>query len=85
MAFIGVFIGVDRYASSQINWLSCAKRDAVALEALFSDTLGGTTTLITDERATRAGIEKAFNDLAGCNPDDTVVISFSGHGFQPMN
>jgi helicase len=48
MAFHGLFIGVDRYASRHINWLSCAKRDAVALEALFADTLGGTTTLLTD-------------------------------------
>jgi helicase len=79
-AFHGVFIGVDRYVSPRMNWLSCAKRDAVALEALFSDTLGGTTTLLVDEQATRAAIEAAFQELAGCDPEDTVVISFSGHG-----
>ena len=56
MAFHGVFIGVDRYQSPRINWLSCARRDAVALEATFADTLGGTTTLLVDENATRAGI-----------------------------
>ena len=80
MTFHGVFIGVDRYQSPRINWLSCARRDAVALEALFSDTLGGNTSLLVDEQATRAEIQKAFEALAGCNPEDTVVISFSGHG-----
>lgn len=80
MAFLGLFIGVDRYASPHINWLSCAGRDAVALEALFGDTLGGTTTLLVDEDATRSGIEVALQGLTDCDPDDTVVISFSGHG-----
>jgi helicase len=80
MAFHGVFIGVDRYVLPHINWLSCAKRDAVALEALFSDALGETTTLLVDEDATRLRIEAEFRHLTVCNPDDTVVISFSGHG-----
>ncbi len=40
MAFKGLFIGIDRYNSTEINWLSCASRDATALHALFSDTLG---------------------------------------------
>src|SRR3954452_4875181 len=80
MAFRGVFIGVDRYSSPGIKWLSCAKRDAVALEALFGDTLGGMTRLLADEAATRAGIEAAFAELTACAPSDTVVISFSGHG-----
>ena len=80
MAFHGLFIGIDRYASPQINWLSCACRDAEALEALFSDTLGGTATLLTNEKATRKVIEQEFQKLSGCNPDDTVVIAFSGHG-----
>jgi helicase len=41
MAFHGVFIGVDRYQSDQIGWLTCAKQDAVALQALYADTIGG--------------------------------------------
>jgi replicative superfamily II helicase len=80
MAFQGLFIGIDRYASPSIGWLTCARRDAVALEALFADTLGGRTTLLADENATRAGIEDAFRHLEACDPDDTVVIGFSGHG-----
>ena len=80
MAFHGVFIGIDRYVSPHINWLSCARRDAVALEALFSDTLDGKTALLADKDATRTSIEAAFQRLADCDPDDVVVISFSGHG-----
>lgn len=56
MAFKGLFIGVDRYASAEINWLSCASRDATALHALFSDTLGGETTLLRDGQAKVTGI-----------------------------
>jgi replicative superfamily II helicase len=80
MAFRGLFIGIDQYASSAIDELSCARRDAVALEALFSDTLGGTTILLIDGDATRQRIEAEFAALAACHADDTVVIAFSGHG-----
>jgi helicase len=80
VAFQGLFIDVDRYISPHISWLSCSKRDAETLNALFGDTLRGAATRLTDELATRTGIETAFQMLAGCDPDDTVVISFSGHG-----
>jgi hypothetical protein len=80
MAFRGLFIGIDRYVSAGIDELTCARRDAMALEALFFDTLGGTTVLLTDAEATRAGIEAAFGELAACDPEETAVIAFSGHG-----
>ena len=63
MAFVGKFIGIDRYRSPHVNWLCCARRDAVALEALFADTLGGDTALILDEEATHARIEAELNEL----------------------
>jgi len=47
---------------------------------LFLDTLGGTASLLTDGEATCAAIEKSFSQLTECNPDDVVVIAFSGHG-----
>jgi helicase len=72
MAFRGLFIGIDRYQSSDINELSCARRDAVALEALFFDTLGGTTVLLTDQDATRGRIAAEFEALQYCDPEDTV-------------
>ncbi|WP_222872669.1 caspase family protein [Hankyongella ginsenosidimutans] len=80
MPFRGLFIGIDRYSSTGIDELTCARRDATALEALFFDTLGGSTVLLADAEATRQRIEDAFGDLAGCGPEDTVVIAFSGHG-----
>jgi helicase len=80
MAFRGLFIGVDRYASTRIKWLSCARRDATALHALFLDNLGGAAELLADEAATRQAIADRFAALANCAADDVVVIAFSGHG-----
>jgi hypothetical protein len=80
MAFKGLFIGIDRYDSPEINWLSCASRDAKALHGLFTDTLGGETTLLTDEEATVAAIRQSFEALSTCDAEDVVVIAFSGHG-----
>lgn len=80
MKFHGLFIGVDRYVSPLISQLSCAARDATALEALFADNIGGRTKLLIDSKATRDEIKSCFEDLAQCNDKDTVVISFSGHG-----
>src|SRR5438445_12184350 len=80
MVLHGLFIGIDRYASPSINWLSCARRDAVALHSLFTDTLGGNTKLLVDKEATRSAIELEFDKLAKCKNDDLVVVSFSGHG-----
>lgn len=80
MAFKGLFIGIDRYSSPDINWLSCANRDATALHALFTDTLGGDTTRLVDEQATVAAIREQFDRLTQSTDDDVIVIAFSGHG-----
>lgn len=82
MAFRGLFVGIDCYASPRINWLTCARRDATALHALFTDTLGSGANLLTDEDATSPAIEDHFNRLFLCDQDDVVVIAFSGHGSQ---
>jgi len=80
MTFRGLFIGVDRYRSAAINDLRFARRDATALHALFTDTLGGVTSLLTDSDATRDRIVAEFTALSNCHQEDTVVIGFSGHG-----
>jgi len=80
MIFRGLFIGVDQYKFGYIPWLRCAKRDAIAMHALFTDTLGGQTKLVVDKQATRAEIEKEFQELSQCSEYDVVVIYFSGHG-----
>lgn len=79
MAFKELFIGIDRYVSTEINWLSSASRVAIALHALFTEMLGDETTLPTDERATVAAIEERFGQRASCSTDD-VVVAFSEHG-----
>ena len=30
MAFRGLFVGIDRYASTSISWLNCAKRNGAS-------------------------------------------------------
>ena len=80
MKFKGLFIGIDRYNSPEINWLSCAKRDAVALYSIFNDNTEGYLTLLTDDKATRTNIESEFDTLSKCNEDDVIFIAFSGHG-----
>lgn len=80
MALHGLFIGIDRFASPRINWLSCARRDALALHTLFTDTFGPGGVLLDDEKATRGAIEAWFRTMTACGPDDVVVITFSGHG-----
>jgi helicase len=52
----------------------------MALHALFTDTLGGDTALLTDGDATAAVIAAQFDRLATSDADDIVVICFSGHG-----
>jgi helicase len=81
MKFHGVFIGVDRYQSQGINWLSSAVRDATALHALFTDTFGGNAEILADEAATSKGLRYELARLAQTSTDeDAVVVAFSGHG-----
>lgn len=80
MAYRGLFIGIDRYADHRVSWLSCANRDAVALHALFEDTLGPGGVLLGDEQATSAEVRRSLGELQETSKDDVVVIAFSGHG-----
>jgi helicase len=76
----GVFVGIDRYRSPDIAELRYAERDARALHALFCDTLGPGAELLVGGAATRAAIEEKFARLRHADPNDFVVIGFSGHG-----
>src|SRR6266849_4991413 len=80
MALRSLFIGIDRFVSPRIGWLTCAQRDARALHALFADTFGPGGELLTDDQATRAAVDARFQTLATCASDDVVVVTFSGHG-----
>lgn len=75
----GLFIGIDRY-SSPVTRLSCATNDARALSALFEDTVDGPVTVLLDADASRARILEELTALRMSEPDDLVVVSFSGHG-----
>lgn len=81
MRFHGTFIGVDRYAASNIGFLSSAVRDATALHALFADGFNADPTLLTDAHATRDNIVAELDRLSRESTEqDVVVVSFSGHG-----
>lgn len=76
------FIGIDKYADSSVRELTGALRDATALWALVSDSMpGAVATLLTDSNATIVNIRAALNEtlISACE-DDTVVLTFSGHG-----
>ena len=82
MAIHGAFIGVDRYSDPAVRELSGARRDATALWALFSDTVPTmAATLLVDAEATSAAIRGALDEvLAAATEEDTVIVSFAGHG-----
>ena len=79
MAIHGLFIGIDRYASSHIRWLDCAP-GCIALHALISDTLGSGSVLLTDGMATRDAIQQECAKLETVDKDDIVFLFYSGHG-----
>src|ERR1700744_1398224 len=81
MAFKSLFIGVDQYQSSLISNLSCSARDAQMLHALFGDAFGDAdSTLLINKQATKAEIIREIQKLQKSNPEDVVIIGFSGHG-----
>lgn len=82
MSLKAIFIGINRYAHRDINDLSGAKWDAIALHALFSDSIPDLQAhSLIDDGATLAAVREALScALREAAVDDQVVISFSGHG-----
>lgn len=80
MAFRGCFVGLDRYADRTISELASAVRDAEALHALFADNLGPGAQLLVNENATTDRLREQLEGLRDCDPDDVVLVAFSGHG-----
>jgi ATP-dependent DNA helicase len=74
----GVFIGIDRYQSPDINELRFAERDVRALHALFADTLGDGAELLLGGEATRAALASQFAALAQADPDAWGAETRSG-------
>jgi len=82
MALSAAFIGINQFSDPTIRDLTGCCRDALALWALFSDTIPSINAqLLLDDQATKAGILQALDvTLGAAGPDDTVIVSFSGHG-----
>lgn len=82
MALKAVFVGIDRHHSPDVPELGGAKRDATALWALFTDSVPGLAArLLVDEQATLFEVRDAVvGTLNVADADDTVVLSFAGHG-----
>jgi helicase len=81
MATIGRFIGVDRYKDPAIRDLAGARNDAVALWALFDDTLEIENEILTGNDASISRIKKVLEDaLLRASDDDTIIVFYSGHG-----
>lgn len=82
MAIKAVFVGINKQLDPTIDELTGAKRDALALWAIFTDSLPGLSArLLIDEGATRDAASQAMTEtLADAGDEDVVIISFAGHG-----
>ena len=82
MAIKAIFVGINKHLDAVIPELSGARRDAMALWALFTDTVEGLAArLIVDESATHAAVSHAIlGALSAAGENDVVVITFAGHG-----
>ena len=82
MAFLSTFVGAGKYSDPQIRDLVGSTRDALALHALFSDSLPDSNpALLIDDQATTTNIRAALQGTLGrATSDDVVIFSFSGHG-----
>ncbi|MFD9702116.1 DEAD/DEAH box helicase [Lentzea sp. NPDC059081] len=79
--FHGLFIGVDTYESPAFEQLRYAKKDAIALHALFADTFSENATLMLDAQATKDRLTTEIGHVQAASTDrDVAVITYSGHG-----
>lgn len=79
---VALVVGIDQYKSPDIRSLSCAVKDAVAMEsALKKAGKFDAVTVLTDKDATHDAVRKAFARLVETTrPGDTVLVFWSGHG-----
>ena len=82
MALLASFVGIDRHLDPLVPDLTGARRDALALWALFKDTLPDIQArLLINAGATADEIRRALDQTLGAaTSDDTVIFSFAGHG-----
>lgn len=77
-----IFVGINKQLDQTIDELTGARRDALALWALFTDTLPDLQArLLVDQDATKDAVSQAIlQTLAEATEQDVVIISFAGHG-----
>jgi helicase len=80
--FLSGFIGINRHSDPDISDLNCARRDAMALWALWQDTLpDASPVLLVDGEATWSRIDELLaQTLDAATDEDVVLLTFSGHG-----
>jgi hypothetical protein len=83
---LGLCVGISRYQDRELN-LQYADSDATQLAAAFNKQRGLYSTVefsaVTNEGATREGVQRALDDLIRkTTPKDTVVLLLSGHGWR---
>lgn len=76
------FIGIDTFQAPSARQLSGCRRDAMAFNALFADTLPNVRAeLLVNEKATKEAILVALDaSLGAAGPDDSVIVTISTHG-----
>ncbi|HTF17322.1 MAG TPA: DEAD/DEAH box helicase [Chryseolinea sp.] len=82
MAIFAGFVGIDRYQDPHIRDLAGAKRDAIALWALLSDSIQDlSATILLDDNASLDNINDLLaKTLDAATVDDIAIITFAGHG-----
>lgn len=82
MGIQAIFIGINKHQDPAIPELNGACRDAMALWALFTDSIGDLSgRLLINEKATYKDVKDALlGTLSAANKEDIIIISFAGHG-----
>ena len=66
MVLKAVFIGINKHSDPRVNELSAATKDAIALWALFKDSVQGISDKrLLDDEATARGIRQALDESLG--------------------
>jgi helicase len=81
MAFFSAFVGVNKHSEIRIPELTGARQDAMALWAIFTDSLTEKPICLLDDAATVVAIRDALDRTIGnASSDDWALFYFAGHG-----
>ncbi|MCI5136978.1 MAG: peptidase C14, partial [Candidatus Electrothrix sp. AR1] len=78
---LAIIIGIDQYTNN-IPQLSTAANDARELKKILEDKHGYEVIILTDEKATKSGMEGVFLDkrITSLSENDRLLFYFAGHG-----